>query len=142
MANNRSGKNLVNTLIAGALVGFVAAPAALADDAGQVEYMNSCASCHGADGKGEGPVTSSLSFVAPPLTGLAAANDGVFPMLDVIHIVDGRTGVRGHGTEAGMPVWGAVYKDPIAGEIGTYGAEAAVRGRILSLAYYLESIQE
>ena len=129
-------------LLVGAVIACMSGPAALADESGKVEYMNSCASCHGIDGKGSGPVMTSLSLVAPPLTGLTAANDGTFPMLEVIHIIDGRTGVRGHGTDAGMPVWGAVYKEPLAGEIGVYGAEVAVRGRILSLAYYLESIQE
>lgn len=116
---------------------------ASADESGMVEYMNSCASCHGADGKGAGPVASALSINIPkPLTGLSAANDGDFPMLQVIQIIDGRSGVRGHGTASGMPVWGAVYKAPLVGEIGQYGSEAAVRGRILSLALYLESIQE
>ncbi|MCK0104654.1 c-type cytochrome [Pseudohalocynthiibacter aestuariivivens] len=117
--------------------------AASADETGEREYMNSCASCHGVDGKGAGPVASALSINIPkPLTGLSAANDGEFPMLEVIQIIDGRTGVRGHGTAASMPVWGAVYKSPIVGEIGPYGAEIAIRGRILSLALYLESIQE
>jgi mono/diheme cytochrome c family protein len=116
--------------------------ATLADEAGKTEFMNSCASCHGTDGKGSGPVSDALSLIAPDLTGLAAANEGQFPMLEVIQIIDGRSGVRGHGTDAGMPVWGAVYKAPLVGEIGPYGSEIAVRGRILSLALYLESIQE
>lgn len=133
---------LLRSVLVGALATAGLATGGLADEAGKTEYMNSCASCHGVDGKGKGPVTSSLNFVAPSLTGLSAANDGEFPMLKVIQIIDGRTGVRGHGTLDGMPVWGAVYKAPLAGETGVYGAEAIVRGRILSLAYYLESIQE
>ncbi len=125
-------------------LGLVCAMAvgAFADEAGKLEFMNSCASCHGTDGKGSGPVSDALSLIAPDLTGLAAANEGQFPMLEVIQIIDGRSGVRGHGTDAGMPVWGAVYKAPLVGEIGPYGSEIAVRGRILSLALYLESIQE
>ncbi|SDJ36418.1 Cytochrome c [Lutimaribacter saemankumensis] len=127
----------------GAVLALTLGTMVWADEAGKTEYMNSCASCHGADGKGVGPVASALAFKIPkPLTGLAAANDGVFPMLEVIQIIDGRTGVRGHGTDSGMPVWGAVYKAPLVGEIGPYGTEVAVRGRILSLALYLESIQE
>ena len=130
-----------STKIATFALTFMAAPL-YADEAGEREYMNSCAVCHGADGSGSGPMSAVLSVVAPPLTGLSAANDGAFPMLEVIQVIDGRSGVRGHGTDAGMPVWGAAYKAPLAGEIGVYGAEVAVRGRILSLAYYLESIQE
>lgn len=135
-------RSLVKFVMVGAFAVGAFATGGFADEAGKIEYMNSCASCHGADGKGSGPVMTSLNFVAPPLTGLSTANDGVFPMLEVIHVIDGRTGVRGHGTSEGMPVWGAVYKSPIVGQTGDYGAEAIVRGRILSLAYYLESIQE
>ena len=135
-------KNLFRAFGLGVVLACMSGLAASADETGEAEYMNSCASCHGVDGRGSGPVSSVLSVIAPPLTGLSAANDGEFPMLQVIQIVDGRTGVRGHGTDAGMPVWGAVYKAPLVGEIGASGTEIAVRGRILSLALYLESIQE
>jgi len=39
-----------------------------------------------------------LTIVVPPLTNLSAATDSVFPMLKVVHIIEGRTGVRGHGS--------------------------------------------
>jgi hypothetical protein len=55
-------------------------------------------------------------------------------------IVDGRTGVRAHGDSA-MPIWGEVFAEGAAGA-GAYGAEVIARGRLLSLVYYLESIQE
>lgn len=106
---------------------------------GKDEYQAACASCHGDVGAGPGPMKDFLSISPPSLTTLAKDNDGVFPMLKVIHIIDGRTGVRGHGGE-GMPVWGSVYKMEAAG--GTYAAEIETRGRLLSLALYLESIQE
>lgn len=132
---------LKNCAFVAAACTAVVAGSAFADSTGEIEYMNSCASCHGIGGKGMGPVSEVLSVVAPPLTDLSADNDGVFPMLETIQIIDGRTGVRGHGTE-GMPVWGAVYKAPMEETVGSYGSEIAVRGRILSLALYLESIQE
>lgn len=119
----------------------LAASSAVAEEAGEAEYLSACASCHGVAGEGGGPMNDVLSIAVPGLTGLAAENDGVFPMLEVIQIIDGRTGVRGHGGD-GMPVWGAVYKTPLAGEIGDYAAETIIRGRILSLALYLEAIQE
>ena len=113
---------------------------ALAEEAGLAEYQNACASCHGASAMGDGPMAEFMTLKVPNLRTLSADNDGVFPMLDVIHVIDGRTGVRGHGTE--MPIWGAAFRDEIAGEVGRYGGEVAARGRILSLAYYLESIQD
>lgn len=116
------------------------ATAATAEEIGKTEFMNACASCHGPDAAGDGPMAAELTTAPPPLTGLAKANGGTFPMDRVIRIIDGRDQVRAHGSD--MPVWGAVFKAPLAGEISNQGAEMAVRGRILSLAYYLESIQE
>lgn len=115
------------------------AGSAMAEDSGKTEYMNACASCHGAAGLGEGPMAEFMSSKVPDLTKLSAENDGKFPMLRVIHIMDGRTGLRGHGSE--MPIWGDIFKAE-AGAAGAYGSEMAARGRILSVGYYLESIQK
>ena len=123
----------------GIAVSFLAGGAS-ADDSGKAEYMNACASCHGANADGAGPLAELLTVSVPALTGLAAANDGVFPMLEVIHSIDGRQGTRGHYP---MPVWGDAFeRQADADNAGQYGAEIAVRGRVLSIAYYLESIQD
>lgn len=122
-----------------AVLVFLAAPAS-ADEAGKFEYVNACASCHGEDAKGKGPVADLMTVVVPSLTGLAAANDGVFPMQEVLQIIDGRSDVRAHGS--GMPVWGAVFRDPVGGAVSGKSPDYISRGRILSLAYYLESVQE
>jgi mono/diheme cytochrome c family protein len=81
---------------------------AAADPVGQQEYMVACAICHGESGRGDGPFAPLLHITTPGLTGLAAANDGVFPFLDVLMVVDGRTGVRAHGDSA-MPIWGSRF---------------------------------
>jgi hypothetical protein len=81
-----------------------------------------------------------LSIETPGLTGLAAANDGVFPMLNIIHVIDGRSGVRGHGGP--MPIFGSLYSASSVTAGTDYGSVVEVRGRILSLAMYIESIQE
>ena len=112
---------------------------AMADEEGQELYMDACATCHGAAAMGQGPMAEFMSVNVPSLRELAKNNDGVFPMLDVIQIIDGRTGVRGHGSE--MPVWGRQFKAEVIDEVGAYGSEIYARGKILSLAYYLESIQ-
>lgn len=122
-----------------AAVFFVCSPIARADEAGQSAYMNACASCHGPDGLGDGPMAEFMSVKVPDLTQLSASNEGVFPMLEVIQIIDGRTGVRGHGSE--MPVWGDQFRAD-ASAAGPYGGEVIARGRVLSLAYYLQSIQK
>jgi len=110
------------------------------EDPGKTEYMTACAVCHGESGLGNGPFAALMSIEVPGLTGFAAANDGAFPFLDVLMIVDGRTGVRGHGGP--MPVWGDRYEQAALEQAGVYGAELIVRGRLLALVEYLESIQQ
>ena len=128
-------------LCAAVLLGAGAGLAQAEDmDPGQATFMQYCAGCHGNAGKGDGPMADQLTTKVADLTQLTKNNDGVFPMLDVIHIIDGRTGVRGHGGE--MPIWGDRYKAATGEEAGPYGAELLVRGRILAVAQYLESIQK
>jgi|SRR6056297_3057494 len=118
-----------------------AASAGFADELGKRDYMSGCAGCHGESGLGEGQIAELLTISVPDLTTLSENNDGEFPMLQVIHVIDGRTGLRAHGGP--MPVWGDIYKMEAAGSSGVAGgAEALARGRILSIAYYLESIQK
>ena len=112
---------------------------AAADDTGRAEYMESCAVCHGESGTGDGPLAQYITLNVPDLTMIQANNDGVFPMLNVIHTIDGRMSASAHGGP--MPTWGDRYTEDAAGA-GEYGSEAIVRSRILSLAYYLETIQK
>ncbi|SFP78029.1 c-type cytochrome [Tranquillimonas alkanivorans] len=120
-------------------LGLSALPAG-ADDLGQEEFKNSCAVCHGASGMGDGPLAPVLTVPVSDLTTIEARNDGEFPLLHIIQVIDGRTGIRGHGYP--MPVWGARFKAEEIETSGPYAAEIIVRGRVLSLAYYLESLQE
>lgn len=46
----------------------------------------------------------------------------------------------GHGSV--MPVWGQIFSDEAAATSGLYGGVLETRGRILSLALFLESIQK
>lgn len=133
-------KHLKGFALAGLVMsGAILATTAQAEVTGKSQYMNACATCHGESGKGDGYLAGFLSLTLPDLTTLSQRNDGAFPMLNVIHIIDGRSGVRGHGGE--MPVWGDRFAIDMENP-GPFGSEVAVRGRILSLAYYLESIQE
>jgi mono/diheme cytochrome c family protein len=114
---------------------------ACADDTGRAEYLNACASCHGIDARGDGPMVELLNVEVPALTRLSKENEGNFPMLKVIHTIDGRQSQRGHGNP--MPIWGQNFSNQTKIDgLGPYGGEAVVRGRILSIAYYLESVQE
>ncbi|MEJ2001969.1 MAG: cytochrome c [Maritimibacter sp.] len=110
------------------------------DDAGKNEYMNACAICHGESAQGNGQFAELLNVDVPGLTGLTAANDGEFPFLKTMMIIDGRTGVRGHGGP--MPIWGDRYQASMLEERGLVGAEIYARGRLVALVEYIQTLQE
>ncbi len=114
-------------------------------DPGKIEYMNSCAFCHGADGKGSGPINDLLKKPPTDLTTLAKRNKGIFPFDRVAAMIDGREAVKAHG-ERDMPAWGGRYSSDSmkAAEYYMdvpYDAEMYARARILSLIDYLNRIQ-
>jgi len=74
-------------------------------------FRTNCASCHGVDGKGEGPVADQLKFAPSDLTTIARRNGGEFPLDEMRRMIDGRMSVKGHGA-TDMPVWGDAFKKP------------------------------
>ena len=112
---------------------------AFADVTGEHEYMVACAGCHGESAMGDGPLAGLLNISTPSLLGLAKGNDGSFPFEAVLTTIDGRDGVRAHGST--MPVWGERFRSSATSQRGET-ADMVARGRILSLVYYLQSIQQ
>ena len=114
-------------------------------DAGQAEYQSSCATCHGIDGKGKGPISTELRLPPPDLTVLAKKNNGVFPLSSVYEAIDGRKVIIAHGTRD-MPVWGwRLSPAQIEQSLRHYlpiDPEYVVRLRILAVIDYLNRIQE
>jgi len=107
--------------------------------AGEQEYIVACAVCHGESAMGDGPFTDLLNISTPGLLELTRANDGVFPFEAVLATIDGRDGVRAHGSQ--MPIWGERFQASATSQRGET-AEMVARGRVLSLVYYLRSIQQ
>jgi mono/diheme cytochrome c family protein len=108
---------------------------------GADQFHASCASCHGEDGRGEGPMAKVLTVKPADLTQLTKRNNGKFPTEKVTEVIDGRIEVPGHGTRA-MPVWGVIYEMQVARDYGPYGSESVVKARIATLVRYLETIQQ
>lgn len=69
------------------------------------DYQKYCASCHGPEGRGDGPVAQAMKAMPADLTLLSTNNDGKYPADKVREIIDGRADVKAHGPRA-MPVWG------------------------------------
>jgi len=101
---------------------------------GAETYAAYCASCHGAEGKGDGPAAPALRVRPPNLTVLAKRKGGRFPEGDIYQVIKWGGGITGHGSKE-MPVWGTAFKT------ASNTDEAEVNARIQALTQYLESIQ-
>ncbi len=106
---------------------------------GKLLFEDNCMVCHGSNAKGDGiMVTFGLLTVQPPdLTQLGSRNDGRFPFWKVYRLIDGREVVKGHGSQD-MPLWGDEFRLEAGSSLD---AQAQVRGKILQLVYYLQSLQ-
>ncbi len=125
----------------GLLVGIVSlGTAGAAQDAKLAEgrdlYEKHCELCHGAEGKGDGPLSDELKVAPADLTKIAESRGGSFPEVEIREIIDGRRRVRAHG-KSEMPIWGRVFGGPaVAGK-----DDAAVRAKLDALVVYLQSLQ-
>ncbi len=118
---------------------------------GSDEYRMSCLSCHGVGGRGDGPLAKFLTPKPTDLTAISrnstalypSRKAGEFPFLRVFQVIDGRAAIEVHGDRA-MPVWGNRYLMDQPGTPRGYAGEyeKVVRGRILELVYYIQSIQQ
>jgi mono/diheme cytochrome c family protein len=93
-----------------------------------------CATCHGEDGRGNGPVAPALSTKPSDLTTISRRNGGVFPSEHIRTVISGDELVLAHGSRA-MPIWGPIFHqvewDRDYGDI-----------RLQNVTKYLESIQQ
>ena len=102
---------------------------------GAYTFRTHCASCHGTDGRGEGPLADSLRFHPADLTLIAKRHGGGFPTETVVRIVDGRQPLKGHGAPD-MPVWGDAFKNADTGY-----DDKRVSEKIHSVVEYLKTLQ-
>ena len=105
---------------------------------GELEYQSHCAICHGVDASGNGIMSKYLSLKPANLTQLSKKYGGTFPFWQIYRTIDGREEVRGHGISQ-MPVWGPRFRAESGGN--DPGAKAQAAGRILSLVFYLQHLQ-
>ena len=146
------GNRLKWLMVSGLAAGLAGAAQAQDLDMGKSEFQSSCASCHGADGKGKGPVGALLKVPPPDLTILARNNNGVFAADAVYESISGLKTTPAHGTRE-MPIWGERfnpiirlphYVDPSYWKMAgpEQSPEVVVRTRILAVVDYLGRIQQ
>jgi len=91
------------------------------------------------DATGNGPAAAALNVKPADLTQLAKHHGGVFLFWRTYEKISGQDEqlIPGHGTRE-MPIWGERFRfAPKDSE----DQKTSVRGRILSLVHYLQSIQ-
>jgi mono/diheme cytochrome c family protein len=102
---------------------------------GAYAYRTYCASCHGIDGKGDGPLAESLRFHPPDRSLVAKRNGGEYPAEKILRIVDGRKSLPGHGGPD-MPIWGDAFRNAETGY-----DDAKVKEKVRSVVDYLRTLQ-
>jgi len=108
---------------------------------GEAYYLRHCATCHGLDATGNGPMEGVLLVQPPDLTTLTERNDGSFPVLRVIMRIDGRDALGSHGSP--MPVYGDFFQQGPDVALKTQaGQPILTSGPIADLVTYLETLQE
>lgn len=97
-------------------------------------YVAYCASCHGLDGRGDGPAAEAMRMRPADVTQLSHRYGGRFPTARVQRLLGGVEGLPAHGGRR-MPVWGPVFTPLSPAD----GQAAALADRLVR---YLESIQK
>ncbi|WP_420584546.1 c-type cytochrome [Ruegeria sp.] len=119
---------------------FVAASQAAAQDVetGAELYQHYCATCHGIDATGHGPMAGVLVIQPVDLTKLADEN-GVFPTARVVARIDGRDPLVSHGSP--MPVYGPYFDGQDTSMKTPEGQPILTSQPIVDLVAYLETLQ-
>lgn len=110
---------------------------------GKSTFERSCAICHGLDAEAKGNISEILKVPPQDLTMISERNNGIFPLEHVYHVIAGDIDEPAHG-RSDMPIWGDYFMADTLEDRGINAKDAKdiVQGRILSLVYYLQSIQK
>lgn len=109
-------------------------------DVGKALFQKNCATCHGLDGAGNGPMAPAMALQPTNLTLLAAGNGGAFPTLRVVRRIDGREPLVSHGSP--MPIFGEFFEGQGAALKTAAGQPIMTSQPIVDLVTWLESVQE
>lgn len=99
---------------------------------GRKIFMQNCATCHGANAKGDGPTARLLKKAPADLTKIEKV-DGKFPRIRIQRVIAGEDMLESHGSRD-MPVWGTVLRQK--------HGPAFAQLEIYNLTNYIESIQK
>src|SRR5208283_5173402 len=92
-------------------------------------FVRYCASCHGTEGLGDGPVAKSLATPPANLRMLGDKYVMPLPAHRIAELIDGRDAASANGRHD-MPVWGEKLYEMGQGERGEYGIGEVI-GKII-----------
>jgi mono/diheme cytochrome c family protein len=105
---------------------------------GRQLYVRYCASCHGSEADGRGPVARDLKASPADLRYLGERYGMPLPTGTIARFIDGRQDVTAHGPRA-MPVWGRRFYDAwTAHQAGEEDMDTQIR----EIVRYLNAIQQ
>ncbi|MBD3662724.1 cytochrome c [Sulfitobacter aestuariivivens] len=107
---------------------------------GQDLFETHCATCHGLEGTGKGPMAPVLLLQPTNLRELAARNDGIFPTARVVMRIDGRDPLVSHGSP--MPIYGDFFEGDDTPLKAETGQPIMTSRAIVDLVDYLERLQQ
>lgn len=127
-------------LIAAAALGLSTLSAVAQDtETGADLYRVHCATCHGIEASGAGPMAGVMVIKPADLTTLTQSNDGVFPTERVVKRIDGRDPLVSHGSP--MPVYGFFFEGQDTAIKAPNGQPILTSQPIVDLLAYLQSVQ-
>ena len=127
-------------ILTAAVLATLALPATAQDATeGQRLFLTHCATCHGLDATGGGPMAPSLILQPPDLTGLTERNDGTFPVARIVTRIDGRDPLTSHGSP--MPVYGDFFEGNDTAVKSEAGQPILTSRPIVDLLAWLAEVQ-
>jgi mono/diheme cytochrome c family protein len=103
---------------------------------GEALFAENCATCHGPNAQGDGPMSGALAQHPTDLTALQAT--GTFPLARVVRSIDGRD-LLSHGGP--MPLFGTLLKDKSAVVDGEDGNPVFTSQPVLDIVEWLRGLQ-
>lgn len=106
---------------------------------GEEIYMRYCATCHGIEGTGQGPMAAVLTLQPKNLRELSRENGGEFPLERTVKRIDGRDPLVSHGSP--MPIFGDYFEGKGAMLKTDSGQPIVTSLPVADLVAYLRGVQ-